>query len=57
MRNDCLLHAFNYAVRYPFFVHQEQAVRLIHRYLKKGLDYAADMKTLKGVSGCALKDV
>ena len=57
MRNDCLLHAFNYAVRYPFFVNQEQAVRLIQRYLKKGLDYAADMKTLKGVSARALKDV
>jgi hypothetical protein len=34
--NDCLVHAVNFALRYPWFTCREQVVRLMCKRMKKG---------------------
>jgi hypothetical protein len=35
LNTDCLIHAVNYALRYPFFVQREQVIRLMQKRLAK----------------------
>jgi hypothetical protein len=38
LNTDCLVHAVNYALRYPFFVSREQVVRLMALRGKKSME-------------------
>ena len=51
--NDCLVHAVNYALRHPFFVHQEQVVRLMQKKLKHTLKENQEKKVMGGVAASA----
>ena len=50
LNTDCLVHAVNYALRYPFFVSREQVVRLMALRGKMSLESVTNKKSLSGVS-------
>ena len=53
--NDCLVHAVNFALRYPWFTDREQVVRLMQlRCKEKRITVALDKSRL-GVSVEAMK--
>lgn len=56
LNTDCLVHAVNYALRFPFFVAREQVVRLMALRSKKNMDIVMGKKAEKGVSPNIFKD-
>ena len=47
--NDCLIEAMNFFLRWPYFTHQMQVLRLSARNLKCTLDYVNNLKIAGGV--------
>jgi len=56
LSTDCLVHAVNYALRFPFFVAREQVVRLMALRLKRSLEVAGSKKSEGGVPPSAFID-
>ena len=56
LANDCLIHAINFALRFPHFTSREQVIRLAMKRLKKTKEEAQVMKAETGVSVDAFKD-
>lgn len=47
--NDCLVIALNFLLRYPYFTHQKQVLRLSAQNLKLSKDTVQDIKVKQGV--------
>jgi hypothetical protein len=56
LSTDCLVHAVNYALRFPFFVSREQVVRLVALRSKKSTSLATKKKVDAGVPVSAFTD-
>jgi hypothetical protein len=56
LNTDCLVHAVNYALRYPFFVSRDQVLRLMGKRLKESPSLVANRKSLGGVPPSAFVD-
>ena len=54
--NDCLVHAVNFALRFPWFTCREQIERLINTKSKKGQATSIERKAKGGVSVNIFKD-
>jgi len=54
--NDCMVHAVNYALRYPWFVSREQVIRLMAARLKVSKENAAKKKIDGGVAANSFRD-
>jgi hypothetical protein len=47
--NDCLTHAVNFALRFPYFVSREQVQRLMQLRLKYSVETSSNLKMCGGV--------
>ena len=47
--NDCLTHAVNFALRFPYFVRREQVQRLVQLRLKYSVETSSNLKKCGGV--------
>lgn len=56
LANDCLIHAINFALRFPHFTDREQVIRLAMKRLKKTMEEAQVVKAETGVAVEAFKD-